>query len=68
MQSIVFIVSNESHDLQKQILMKKTWKRYWITCCTHMTSHGSWEDETVGVMISIKKDQWKLKHFEKNVF
>ena len=33
-----------------------------------MTSRAIWVDEIADVMISIKKDQQKLKHFEKIVF
>ena len=30
-------------------------ENYWVTYCTHITSHANWVDEIVDVMISTKK-------------
>ena len=46
---------------KKKFFCCRLCKNYWITYCTHMTSHAIWVDKIADVMISIKK----LKHFEK---
>ena len=40
---------------RKKHFIEKIWKKYWITCCRHMTSHAIWIDEITRVVISIKK-------------
>ena len=66
--------SNKNYGLQKKLLVEKNcffssrlYKNYWITCCTHITSHLIEVDEITGVMISIKKSI-KAKIFLKSVF
>ena len=61
MWNTALIFSNKNHGLQKKTSEKKPFfycwlcKNYWITYCTHITSHAVWVDEIADVMMSIKK-------------
>ena len=53
MWNTAFIFSNKIHG-QKETCCRLC-KNYWITSCAHMKSHAIWVDETVDVIIPIKK-------------
>ena len=52
---------------EKKVFFCRLCKNYWITCCTHMTSHAIYVDEITGVTISTKKSI-KTKTFWKSSF
>ena len=55
------IKTMEKTHYRKIVFVCRFCKNYWITCCTHMTSHAIWVDEIEGVMISIKNYLLKIK-------
>ena len=40
---------------RKIVFFCRLCKNYWITCCTHVTSHAIWIGEIMRVIISIKQ-------------
>ena len=62
------MVYKKKHTEKNSFCVCRLCKNYWNKCCTHMTSHAIWVDEVTGTIISTKKINKKLKHFEKIIF